>query len=153
MTYSIKPIQTLRRRRSLEIKKKLKEENLTNIKMLLLKLEKYNTSLLQFKKDSRAETGFGVHHIMYLMSAILIVCGVLIIGYRNPTSKVQTSSKVFERHYKWIDFKRKKIGNQNCYDIVECKEKFKQTEKCTIKVSKLKNKVNNYLKNPSETEV
>lgn len=154
MTYSIKPIQTLRIRRSLEnTEKLLMKENLTTIKMLLLKLEKYNSSLLQFKEEPRVETGFGVHHIMYLISGVLIVLGILIIGYRNPKSTIQISSKVFERYYKWMDFKTKNIDDRNCYNVVECKQKVKQTEKCTIKVTKVKDKVSNYLENSSETEV
>lgn len=128
------------------------KENLTTIKMLLLKLEKYNSSF-QFKEEPRAETGFGAHHIMYLISGVLIVLGILIIGYRNPNSTIQTSSKVFERYYKWMDLKTKNLDNRNCYNIVECKQKVKQIEKCTIKVSKVKNKDNNYLENSSETEV
>lgn len=129
------------------------KENLTTIKMLLLKLEKYNSSLLQFKEEPRAETGFEAHHIMYLISGILIVLGILIIGYRNPKSTIQTSSKVFERYYKWMDFKTKNLDNSNCYNVVECKQKVKQTEKCTIKLSKVKDKDNKYLENSSETEV
>lgn len=155
VTYSIKPTPRSRISRSLQSTEiALKEENLTSIKMLILGMKEIKHSFLQSVKESRVQMGFGVHHIMYLISAVLVILGILIIIYKNPKLTQENSSKVFKKYYMWMHFNSKAVDNESskCYSIVECKRRLKQSEKCKIRIYEPKKKLF-FSNNSTETEV
>lgn len=127
----------------------MKEENRTGIKKISLNVEEFSQPLIQSNMASAQEqVSFGPHYIMYIFSAILIILAILIIRYKQPKSTECASSNVLDT-YKWINFN----SRNKSYEVVQCKQKVKQTEKCKIKVYAQRKEVSYCSDNSSETEV
>ncbi|XP_035230579.1 extracellular matrix protein FRAS1-like, partial [Stegodyphus dumicola] len=155
--YSIKPIYGFRRQRSLEsIKFYMEEEqNGTNMKMISLQALVAETATTS-EEIKNLQATFGTHHILYIISVLLIIVGLIIIKSKSSYTELFKFSKASDALYTWIGFFDTPPSSQlpsNMLYQVQCKQKVKQKQICRVKVYSPKNEISFPQSSESGTEV
>ncbi|GIY35545.1 extracellular matrix protein FRAS1 [Caerostris darwini] len=160
VVYFIKPINKARMHRSVGELGPLisREGNGSNIRVLFLNNmnSKEPSPIIAPINDHQQgfHVYFGIHHLLYIISALLIILGIVIIrSKRAHIEEMLTVSRVTRNSYAFRTFSETpSISFQNEICEIKCKQKLKKKEMYKVKVYTPKNELY-AIDNSSGTEV
>ncbi|KFM66225.1 hypothetical protein X975_08978, partial [Stegodyphus mimosarum] len=131
------------------------EQNGTNMKMISLQALISETAMTS-EEMKNSQATFGTHHILYMISALLIIVGLIIIKSKSSYTDLFKFSKASDALYTWTGIFETPPSSQlpsNMLYQVQCKQKVKQKQICRVKVYSSKNEISLTQSSESGTEV